>query len=832
MCGIAGWYARRAAAVPEATIRMQCDAIRHRGPDDEGILVDGDFGFGMRRLSIVDIAGGRQPIETPDGRLAIVFNGEVYNHPALRAELIARGHVFGTGSDTETVLAAFREWGDDAWARMEGMFAVAIWDRARRRLVLARDHMGVKPLYYTEQTGGLAFASELKALLALPGHRFDTDPRAVHDFFTFGHVRTDRSIYAQVRMLPPGHVLSIDAAGDKRVSCFWRPAYRSAPRMIERDWIEAFRAEWLGTVERHLLADVEVGAFLSGGVDSSAVVAAMTRITGAPVRTFTIGFPVERYNEAPHAEAVARHLGCRHTTRIVELADARDLLPRLAQAYDEPFADASAIPTWYVSRMAREQVKVVLSGDGGDELFMGYKRHLTERTVGALPPLLRHAARGIVAVPPTPHRGFNRRLGRWQKAVGSAGLPDGVSRFFAKVQITSPAFRREVLAPDLLAEFEDARYCERLRDEHFADPARSISADTVEQFAYADLTLNLPCAMLTKVDRASMANSLEVRVPLLSPRLVEWGMGVPRDLKIRGGAGKYLLREAIRPWLPDGVVDRRKQGFQIPLAEWFSGDFGRHARELWQDSGAADLGYLDRPAVDRVFAEHRDGRRDHGRFLYALCMFSLWTAGRSQEVPAAAPTPTSTATPKPTIIAPPPAANDTAPAHRAGHARRVGALAAMLAAGWLVRDLTGPLATPAHAETFVDQAVNSHRATVLRADMRSQPEVRSFDAGEIARKTGVAMPALPADWTLLDVQIYPSTGGPSVELSIRSRQNETFSLFGMRTDAAAGATPSLERRQDDHVAYWEEGPLAFAVVGSLDAKRLLQLAALLDRPSA
>ena len=626
MCGIAGWYARGGRSVGRETVTAQCDRIVHRGPDDAGLLVDGDFGFGMRRLSIVDVEGGHQPIVSADDRFAIVFNGEIYNHLALRETLRGLGHSFSTRSDTETILAAFQQWGDDAWTRLDGMFAVAIWDRQRRRLTLARDPLGIKPLYYAVQNGGLAFASELKALMPVPGLRFDVSPRAVHDFFSFGHIRTDRSIYREVQTLAPGHRLTLEAEGTPGIEAYWRPAFRPAPHRSDNDWIAEFRELWLNTVERHMLADVEVGAFLSGGIDSSAVVAAMAKLGGPPVRTFTIGFPVDRYNEAPQAEAVARHLGTRHTTQIVDLAAARDLLPRLQHCYDEPFADPSAVPTWYVSRLAREHVKVVLSGDGGDEVFMGYKRHATEQTLGRLPSFVRHAMRGVLAIPPTPVRSWNRRLHRWQKALGTASLPDGASRFFAKTQITSAALRERVLTADFLAEYEGEHAYERLRDEHFPDPASTISRETVEQYVYADLTLNLPCAMLTKVDRASMANSLEVRVPLLSPPLVDWAMGVPTAMKIRGRTGKYLLREAIRPWMPDGLVDRRKQGFQIPLAEWFDGDFGRYAQELWHDSGAAQLGFLRPDRVDGVFAEHRDGKRDHGRFLYALSMFSLWWA--------------------------------------------------------------------------------------------------------------------------------------------------------------------------------------------------------------
>jgi asparagine synthase (glutamine-hydrolysing) len=614
--------------VPRVAITAQCDTIRHRGPDDEGVLVDGDFGFGMRRLSIIDIAGGHQPIRTEDKRYSIVFNGEIVNHLALRQELSQLGHSCRTNSDTETILLAYREWGDAAWARLDGMFAVAIWDQRERRLTLARDPLGIKPLYITEQNGGLAFGSELKALLPLPGHSFDVSPRAVHDFFSFGHVRTDRSIYEQVRTLPPGHVLSIGPEGTSSAHAFWKPEYRRVPERSEAEWIEDFRERWLQTVKDHLLADVEVGAFLSGGIDSSAVVAAMTKLTDRPVKTFTIGFPVERYNEAPVAEVVARHLGCDHTTSIVDLVRARDILPELQRCYDEPFADPAAVPTWYLSQLASKHVKVVMSGDGGDELFMGYKRHLTERRIGRLSPFARRAAQAAAWLPTTPVRGWNRAIQRWQKSLESASLPDGVSRFFAKTQITSPALRKRVLDPAFHATFEGSRTFERLRDEYFPDPNQSISPYPLEQFAYADLTLNLPSAMLTKVDRASMAHSLEVRVPLLSRVLVDWAMGVPTDMKIKDGVGKYILRQAIEPWVPAEVAERRKQGFQMPLTEWFAGDFGTHAQELWQDGGAADLDFLSRSAVNALFDEHRKGQRDHGRFFYALSMFSLWWEGR------------------------------------------------------------------------------------------------------------------------------------------------------------------------------------------------------------
>ncbi|RDE06129.1 asparagine synthase (glutamine-hydrolyzing) [Sphingomonas aracearum] len=629
MCGIAGFYARGQAPVAAALVERQCDTLVHRGPDSHGILTDGDFGFGMRRLSIIDLPGSDQPIRSHDGRHAIVFNGEIYNYRVLRDELRALGHRFSTQGDTEVVLAAWRQWGEAAWDRLDGMFGTAIWDGHTRQLTLARDAIGIKPLYYSWQEGKLAFGSELKAVLAVPGLAFDPDPRAVHEYFSFGHVRAPRSIYRQVAVLPPGHVLEIGPAGEPQLRAFWSARYMpAAPRPLD-EWVQDFRETWMEAVGSQMLAaDVEVGAFLSGGVDSSAVVAAMARLSDRPIKTFTIGFAERAYDESPHAEAVARHLGCDHRTHRLVPAAAQAILPAIRHAYDEPFADPSAVPTWYLSQLAAQEVKVALSGDGGDELFFGYKRHLTERRLGRLPGIARRAARTFADLPPLPWRAGNRRLQRWQKTARSAGLPTGGARFFAKTQITSPELRRRLFADTLLDGRDGDDAVLMLADEYQPDMAE-ISTDSLEQFAMCDLRLNLPAAMLTKVDRASMAHSLEVRVPMLSRAMVDLALSMPADVKLRGGVGKYPIRAAVAPWLPAGILDRRKQGFQMPLAEWFSGDFGRYAEELWRESGVAASGYVNAAAVEGIFREHRTGRRDHGRLLYALAIFCLWWAARA-----------------------------------------------------------------------------------------------------------------------------------------------------------------------------------------------------------
>lgn len=630
MCGIAGWYRRGDVTVSPHDVEHQCDVIRHRGPDDAGVFADGDFGFGMRRLSIIDIAGGHQPMISADGRSVIVFNGEIYNHAELRRELEAAGRIFSTRSDTEVILVAHQHWGDDAWERLVGMFAVAIWNRSTRVLRLARDPLGIKPLYVAEQNGGLAFASELKALRALRDLRFDVDPRAVHDYFSFGHVRGPRSIYRGVGTLPPGHLLTVGPDGDPAVRRFWRPRYAPAAPRDDRDWIEEFRRRWLDTVQAHLIADVEVGVFLSGGIDSSAIAAAATRLRARPVKAFTIGFPIARFDESPYAAAVARHLGCEQVHHVLQPRAATDVLPAIARCYDEPFADPAAVPTWYLSRMAAEHVKVVLSGDGGDELFAGYKRHANEVRMRRNRRLVAVAGGLARALDRTPAARWGP-LGRLRQRVGrldeTAALPDALARFVGKTQITSPSLRADIYDRDFHRAYDPPGSLIAFRDEYFPDP-RILPSDPLERFLHADLTVNLPAAMLTKVDRASMAHSLEVRTPFLAHDFVDWALGVPLRLKHRRGTGKYIVREATRPWLPAGILDRGKQGFQMPLQQWFSGDFGAHARSLWRDSGAAGSGFLDPVAVERLFEEHRGGGRDHGRVLYALAMFALWWADR------------------------------------------------------------------------------------------------------------------------------------------------------------------------------------------------------------
>lgn len=626
MCGIAGWYRGGGRPVARAAVKAMCDAIAHRGPDDSGILTDGDFGFGMRRLSILDIAGGHQPMETPDGRFAIVFNGEIFNHLEVREPLIAAGYPFATHSDTETILAAFSHWGNDAWPRLEGMFTVAIWDRRRRSLTLARDPLGIKPLYISEQNGGLSFASELKALRVLPDHRFDVDQRAVHDFFSFGHVRRPRSIFNQVATLDPGHFLTFEADGASAVGAYWRPRFHPGETLSVDQWNEQMRSMLSRTTARHMQSDVPVAAFLSGGIDSSAILAAMTQATSQRITAFTIGHPGAKIDETEAARLIAKHLGCDHIVAPLEMDQAIEMLPQIVGGYDEPFADMAAIPTWFASKLAAQQVKVVLCGEGGDELFAGYKRHRNARAIERLRPLIGAASplsALIESLPVSRSRRLNALRQHARRFAEFIRLPDGYQQFFAATQISSRALRRQIYSPAFWHHHEGEDSYARLEQEYF--PAGAVPrASALEQFLFADLTLNMPSAMLTRLDRASMAHSLEARVPFLSHKMVDWALTVPDELKLRGRTGKWILRRAIAPWLPAEILTRPKQGFQIPMADWLRGRFGDFARETWRSSGAAEAGYLDGGAVERLFAEHRQGAADHSRMLYAVTAFGIW----------------------------------------------------------------------------------------------------------------------------------------------------------------------------------------------------------------
>jgi asparagine synthase (glutamine-hydrolysing) len=630
MCGIAGWYRRGERPIDGAVIASQCDRLIHRGPDDFDMLVDRDFGFGMRRLSIIDVAGGHQPIISPDGRHAIVCNGEIVNHRELRRQL--GDYPFRTHSDVEALLAGYLRWGDDVWLRAEGMYAAAIWDRETRSICLARDPLGIKPLFVTEQDGGLAFGSEIPALREIPGYQFEVDERGVHDFFCFGHVLGPRSIFRQVQALPPGHVLRLGPSGQAQLRRFWEPKIQVVEGRSEADWVEETRERVLETVKQHMIADVPIGTFLSGGIDSGAVAAGMTRAAGPGITAFTAGFPGSRIDETDAARAVAEHLGCNHVVLPIEPETAADVLPAVQRAFDEPSAANSAIPLWYLSRAAAQQVKVVLCGEGGDELFLGYNRQRWAERMARWSPFVKAAGglRFLDRIGDLPARKLNYLRDYAQRFRDGAMLDNGFERFFAAVTITPAKTRARIYDPDFwLRHDAQSNLASRVQNAFTRRPDRP----SIEQFMLGDLAVHMPASLLQRLDRASMAHSLEARVPFLSHRFVDWALTIPTDLKLRNGVGKYVLRKAVKPWLPPETPKGRKLGFQMPLADWFVGGFSDFAFEAWTSSGAADAGFLNPVEVAKLFDEHRRGQADHGRLLYALAMFSCWWTDQRQQRP-------------------------------------------------------------------------------------------------------------------------------------------------------------------------------------------------------
>jgi asparagine synthase (glutamine-hydrolysing) len=646
MCGIAGWYRRGGKPVPQGALVAACDRLRHRGPDDSGYLVEGDFGFGMRRLSIIDLRGGHQPILSADERYAIVFNGEIYNHPELRREMEGAYRFRTDHSDTETILAAWLRWGDDAWLRLEGMYTVAIWDKLEKNLVLVRDPIGIKPLFVTEQNGGLAFASEIDALKTLPDHRFELDEDGVDDFFCFGHTLPPRTIFKQVRPIDPGHRLRIGPKGDAEVRCFWRPRIQVRGGLSEKEWVDETRGRVLETVDKHMLSDVPVGVFLSGGVDSSAIAAAMARTSSAPFKAFTVGFPGSPRDETAAAARVADHLGLEHVVLPMQPQTASDVLPAVQAAFDEPTAATSAVPLWYLSRTAAEHVKVVLCGEGGDEVFLGYNRQRWAGYMARWKPLIEAFGAGALvgALPQLPWRKWNYRRQLARHFVEGARLADGYERFFAAVSITTSVLRHRIYNPAFFGPHQARDAFDRRARDYFP-PAERVPLTDLQQFELGDLTVHLPASMCQRLDRSTMAHSLEARVPFLSHRFVDWALTIPTDMKLRGGTGKYVLRKAAEPWFPNGALSDRKIGFQLPFADWFMGGFNDFAREAWHSSGAADLGFLDYAGVEQLFDEHRRGAADHGRILYAIAMFSCWWERQRYTV-------TADVTPPKAVVAP------------------------------------------------------------------------------------------------------------------------------------------------------------------------------------
>jgi asparagine synthase (glutamine-hydrolysing) len=621
MCGIAGIFAPGSTApVCRETIERMTGVLAHRGPDDDGFHVRGPIGLGHRRLSIIGVATGHQPIFTEDGTLAIIFNGEIYNYRSLKSELASRGHRFHTETDTEVILLAYREWGPDSVRRLRGMFAYAIWDEGARKLFLARDRLGIKPLYYAWDGRTLRFGSEIKAILEDPAMRATLDPLALDEYLTYLYVPAPRSIFREIRKLRPGHSLTVTERGIEERE-YWDLVIRPGPQRTEAEVAEGLRAALEDSVASHLMSEVPLGAFLSGGIDSSAVVGTMARLMDQPVRTASIGFREDAYDELPFARRVAAAFGTDAYERIVE-PRAADILDRLTWHYDEPFADSSMVPTYYVSQAARERVIVCLSGDGGDENFAGYRRmrfdYFENRIRARIPAWAR---RGILAPVAAAYPSGSRlpRLLRGKTLLTNLTLSPERA-YHNTMRWFTPAMKARLYRPALRAAIGDHDPF-TVQEEFFR---RSEGWHPLSRIQYVDFKTYLPDDILAKVDRASMAHSLEVRVPLLDHLFVEHAASIPASLKLKGGEGKYIFKRALQGLVPEETLTRRKMGFSVPLDRWLRGDLKGpfEERVLSRDSYTESL--FEPAAVRSLWLEHQRGARDHSYPLWALLVLEHW----------------------------------------------------------------------------------------------------------------------------------------------------------------------------------------------------------------
>ena len=620
MCGIAGiFHIGTAKPVDPARVRTMTDAIAHRGPDGSGVWTAPGVGLGHRRLSIIDLEGSPQPMGYADGRFQIVFNGEIYNFQALRSELEAKGHVFATEGDTEVILAAYAQWGEACLSRLNGMFAFAIYDQADRRLFLARDRLGVKPLFYAALSdGSVAFASELKALLVHPLLRRVPEERAVEDYLAFGYVPDDRSIVKGVRKLPAAHHLTLRSEGGlAEPQRWWDVDFSQRSTAGQGALEEELLAIMREAVSSRMVADVPLGAFLSGGVDSSSVVALMAEQSRRAVTTCSIGFDEAALDESSHARTIADRFATDHHSRTVG-ADQFEQIDRLAEIYDEPFADASALPTLSVCELAREHVTVALSGDGADEALAGYRRqvfHAGEERIRALiPQTVRGPLLGTLGKlypkadwAPRPLRAKTTLLSL--AGSGEAGYADALG-------VTGPDARGALHSDAMRGTLGDYRAEDRLIELMRQAPART----GLDRGQYADLTFWLPGDILTKTDRASMAVGLEAREPLLDHRLIEFAARLPDKYRVRGGQGKWLMKRAMEPYLPRDILYRPKMGFVTPISAWFRGPLAGEARAMGTRSALVRTGWFDGEALSLIAEEHITGRRDHGRLIWQMLM--------------------------------------------------------------------------------------------------------------------------------------------------------------------------------------------------------------------
>lgn len=621
MCGICGVVSRHDdRPVNEAMLRYMNDIMRHRGPDDAGLFIDQRAGLAMRRLSIIDLATGHQPIANEDDSIWIVFNGEIYNHLEIRRTLEAKGHIFTTQSDTEVIVHAYEEYGDDCVLHLNGMFGFALWDTKRQRLLIARDRLGIKPIFYYLSATHLIFASELKAVIAHPDTPRDIDFSALDQFLTLEYIPSPRTIFKNIYKLPPGHILVLEN-GEQHIEKYWDIQFQPVtadPQACLEQLADLIR----DAVKIRLMADVPLGAFLSGGIDSSTVVSFMSEVSDLPVRTFSIGFGDPTYNELPYARMVANTFGAQHYEEYLE-PDINELIQRLVTHFDEPFADFSIFPTFLVSQVARRFVKVVLSGDGGDEIFAGYDTYLAQRMdqrfYGRLPQWLRQTAlpRVFEHIPPQPTK--KGLINKAKRFVEGGALPP-TWQHVRWMMFMHEVDKAQLYRPDILAA-RNGDSAGALIEHYFRQAAVT---DPITQQQFVDVKTYLVDDILTKVDRMSMAASLETRVPLLDHRIVEFALNLPPHMKLNRGETKAILRQMMKSRLPAAVLNKPKEGFSIPLKHWLRQELRPLMMDLLSPQTITRRGYFEPRQVAKWLEEHQSRQANHSHRLWALMVFELW----------------------------------------------------------------------------------------------------------------------------------------------------------------------------------------------------------------
>ena len=626
MCGITGiMQFGNDTRVEPATLRRMCAAMVHRGPDDEGIYTAGSIGIGMRRLSIVDLATGHQPLSNEDATAWIVFNGEIYNHAALREKLQSLGHRYSTNSDTETIIHLYEEYGSDCVQHLRGMFAFAIWDTRRQRLFVARDRLGIKPLYYQLTSQQIVFGSEIKVILACPGTSAQLDRTVLPEYLAFGYLSGEQTFYAGIRKLMPGHWMEVDPSGQVRIERYWDlPVTQIESPKPESYYIQAYREMLEQAVSSHLMSDVPLGVFLSGGVDSSAVAALMTKIRRAPVETFSVGYSEDAYSELPYARVVAQHLNSVHHEVLVSQQDFFDSLPHLIWQEDEPIVWPSSVPLYFVAKLAQERVKVVLTGEGADETLAGYTRYAFTLKNAAwdhiyrsmVPDTIRGAIRASIADSAWISGKLRRKLSHTFLARnGNSWASFYFDNFFS-------AFSENDQAGLLTNEVRN-ECAAGSAYQHVLEYWGNSSGEMLQRLLYTDIKTYL-VELLMKQDNMSMAASIESRVPFLDHPLVEFATNIPQSLQLGGFAGKRILKKAVEDLLPQSILYRQKLGFPTPFSRWLAGPQLDVICKLLLEPRSMDRGLFQRDAVKRLFEEHRSGYRDHYDRIWRLLNLELW----------------------------------------------------------------------------------------------------------------------------------------------------------------------------------------------------------------